>query len=143
MIKKDRLIKITQKLIRFDSSNPPGLEYECAKFIEKDMKSLGLDVKTVSYAPKRPNVIATLKGTLPRAQARKEAILITPHFDTVPVGDGWKYKPFGGEIVGGKIYGRGTSDDKGNTAACLEVMRSLVEDGVQAQEGCHYGSNRG
>lgn len=134
MIKKDRLIKITQKLIRFDSSNPPGLEYECAKFIEKDMKSLGLEVKTVAYAPKRPNVIATLKGTLPRAQARKEAILITPHFDTVPVGDGWKYKPFGGEIVGGKIYGRGTSDDKGNTAACLEVMRSLVEDGVKLKK---------
>lgn len=134
MINKDRLIKLTQKLIRFDSSNPPGLEYECAKFIEKDMRSLGLEVKTVSYAPKRPNVIATLKGTLPRAQAKKEAILLTPHFDTVPVGSGWKYKPFGGEIVGGKIYGRGTSDDKGNTAACMEVMRSLVEDGVRLKK---------
>ncbi len=98
------------------------------------MRSLGLEVKTVSYAPKRPNVIATLKGTLPRAQAKKEAILLTPHFDTVPVGSGWKYKPFGGEIVGGKIYGRGTSDDKGNTAACMEVMRSLVEDGVRLKK---------
>lgn len=134
MINKERLIKLTQKLVRFDSSNPPGLEYECAKFIEKDMRSLGLEVKTVSYAKNRPNVIATLPGKGPRAKAKREALLLTPHFDTVPIGDGWKYKPFGGEIKSGKIYGRGTSDDKGNTAACMEVMRSLVEDGVQLKK---------
>ncbi len=131
MIRKDRLVKLTQKLVRFDSSNPPGLEYECAKFIERDMRSLGLEVKTVSYAKNRPNIIATLRGQWPRARAKREAILLTPHFDTVPVGEGWKFKPFGGEIRNGRIYGRGTSDDKGNTAACMEVMRSLVEDGVK------------
>ena len=134
MINKKRLITLTQRLIRFDSSNPPGLEYDCAKFIEKDMKSLRLDVKLVSYAKNRPNVIATLKGQGARVKAKREAILITPHFDTVPVGTGWKYKPHGGQIVGGKIYGRGASDDKGNTAACMEVMRSLVEDGVRLEK---------
>ncbi len=134
MIKKDRLVKLTQNLIRIDSSNPPGLELECSKFIEKDMKSLGLEVKTVSYAKNRPNVIATLKGSWPRAKAQKEAILLTPHFDTVPTGTGWKFKPFGGEIHEGKIYGRGASDDKGNTAACMEVLRSLVEDGVKLKK---------
>ncbi|MCB9721338.1 MAG: ArgE/DapE family deacylase [Candidatus Omnitrophica bacterium] len=133
MIRKDRLVKLTQKLVRFDSSNPPGLELDCARFIEKDMRSLGLEVKTVSYAKNRPNVIATLKGTAPRAKAQREALLLTPHFDTVPVGEGWKFKPFGGEIRAGKIYGRGTSDDKGNTAACMEVMRSLVEDGIRLE----------
>jgi succinyl-diaminopimelate desuccinylase len=120
-----------QKVIAINSENPPGNEWALAQFIEKDMKSLkGVEVKTYTYAKKRPNVIATLKGTLPRAQAKKGAILITPHFDTVPIGEGWKQNPLGGKIVGNKLYGRGASDDKCNLASSLEIMRSLVEDGV-------------
>lgn len=131
MINKERLIKLTQKVISINSENPPGNEYALAKFIEKDMRSLGLQVKTYTYAKKRPNIVATLEGSWPRAKAAKEAILLTPHFDTVPIGKGWKVKPLGGEIKNGKLYGRGASDDKGNLASCMEVMRSLVEDGAQ------------
>lgn len=131
MVKKDRLVKLTQRLLQFNSVNPPGNELEVARFIEKDMRSLGLDVKMVSYAKDRPNVIATLKGTWSRKKAAAEAILITPHIDTVPFGSGWKFDPVGGEISKGRIYGRGASDDKGNTAVGMEAIRSLVEDGVR------------
>lgn len=134
MINNTRLIKLLQKVISINSENPPGNELKLAKFIEKDMRSLGLHVKTYTYAKNRPNIVATLKGTLPRKKAAKEAILITPHFDTVPIGKGWKYKPLGGEIKNGKLYGRGASDDKGNLASCMEVMRSLVEDGVKLKK---------
>ena len=151
MVKKDRLIRLTQKVISYNSENPPGNEWLLSKFIEKDMRSLGLQVKTYTYAKGRPNIVATLKGSLPRARAAKEAILITPHFDTVPIGKGWKYKPLGGQIRNGKLYGRGASDDKGNLASCMEVMRSLVEDKVKLgkdvimaatadeETGSHYG----
>lgn len=134
-----------------NSENPPGNEGALAKFIEKDMRSLRLDVKTYIYAKGRPNIVATLRGTWPRPKAAREAILLTPHFDTVPIGKGWKLKPFGGQIKGGKLYGRGASDDKGNLASCLEVMRSLVEDKVKLKKdvimaatvdeetGSHYG----
>lgn len=132
MIKENRLIKLLQKIVSFNSENPPGNELPLAKFIEKDMRSLkGVEVKTYTYDKNRPNVVATLKGSLPRAQAQKGAILITPHFDTVPIGKGWKYPPLDGKIVNGKMYGRGTSDDKCNTAISMEIMRSLVEDKVQ------------
>lgn len=134
MINADRLLRLTQKLIAFDSCNPPGGELACSRFIEKDMLSLGLDVKTYAYVKDRPNVVATLKGTWPRARAKREAILLTPHFDTVPFGQGWRTDPLGGEIKGGRLYGRGASDDKGNCASCMEVMRSLVEDGVRLQK---------
>ncbi len=131
MVKKDRLIKLTQKLLQFNSVNPPGNELEVARFIEKDMRSLGLDVKMISYAKNRPNVIATMRGSWPRKKASQEAILITPHIDTVPFGTGWKFNPTGGEIHKGRIYGRGASDDKGNAAVGMEALRSLVEDGVK------------
>jgi acetylornithine deacetylase/succinyl-diaminopimelate desuccinylase-like protein len=49
MINKSRLIKLTQKVLQFNSVNPPGNEWDVAQFIIKDMKSIGLDVKTVSY----------------------------------------------------------------------------------------------
>jgi len=116
MINKSRLIKLTQKVISYDSQNPPGNELALAKFIEKDMRWLGLDVKTYIYAKNRPNIVATLRGTWPRKKAAREAILLTPHCDTVPIGTGWKFKPFSGQINAGKIYGRGASDDKGNLA---------------------------
>ncbi len=128
MINKNRLTKLTQSLLRINSVNPPGNELEISNFIARDMRSLGLDVKTVSFQKNRPNVIATLKGCLPRKQAAAQAVLITPHIDTVPFGTGWTFDPLGGTISRGRVYGRGASDDKGNCACCMEVMRSLVED---------------
>jgi len=130
MIDKKSLINWTRQVIAINSENPPGREEELARFIEKQMKALGLEVKTYAYAPRRPNVVVTLKGSWPRAKAHREAILITPHIDTVPIGSGWTVDPLGGQIRQGKIYGRGASDDKGNLASCLAVMKSLVEDKV-------------
>ncbi len=134
MINKARLIKLTQKVISINSENPPGNELALARFIEQDMRFLGLEVKTYAFAKNRPNIVATLKGTWPRAKAAREAILLTPHFDAVPIGKGWKFNPLGGQIAHGKIYGRGASDDKGNLACCMEVMRSLVEENARLKK---------
>lgn len=129
MINKKRLTELTRKLINIDSANPPGNELAISRLVEKDLLSLGLKVKTYCFAPRRPNVIGTLKGVFP-AKVKRQSLLITPHVDTVPFGSGWRYDPLGGQIVKGRIYGRGATDDKGNLACCLEVMRSLVEDKV-------------
>ena len=133
MINKDRLITILTKLLRINSVNPPGNEVAVADFVARDLKSIGLDIKIYSYAKNRPNVVATLKGTWPRAKAAREALLITPHYDTVPFGEGWKFDPLGATIQKGRIYGRGASDDKGNCAVGMEALHSLVEDGVRLQ----------
>ncbi|MFA5059870.1 MAG: ArgE/DapE family deacylase [Candidatus Omnitrophota bacterium] len=134
MINKKRLTALTQKLIGINSENPPGREWDIAEFIRKDMLSLGLDVKTYTFQKKRPNIVATLRGKLPRKVASSQAILLSPHIDTVPAGKGWRFGPFSGKIHQGKIYGRGASDDKGNLACCMEVLRSLMEDGVSFQK---------
>lgn len=129
MISRPRLIKLTQRLIQINSENPPGNEVAIARFVEKDMKSLGLKTSVKTFSKNRLNVIATLKGT--HSQASKNAILITPHMDTVPAGTGWSVNPFGGIVKNGCIYGRGVTDDKGNLACAMEVMRSLVEDKIK------------
>lgn len=131
MINKSRLVTLTRKIIQIDSQNPPGNEVSIARFIKNDLAGFGLEIKTISFKKNRPNLIVTLKGNLPRSRAAKEAILITPHYDTVPIGKGWKFPPHSGQIDKGRIYGRGASDDKGNLACSLEVIKSLSEDKVK------------
>ena len=133
MINKDRLITILTKLLQINSANPPGNEVVVADYVARDLKAIGLDIKIYSFAKNRPNVVATLKGTWPRAKAARQALLITPHYDTVPFGEGWKFDPLGAQIHKGRIYGRGASDDKGNCAVGMEALHSLVEDGVRLQ----------
>ncbi len=58
-----------------------------------------------------------------------ETMGILAHLDVVPAGDGWEQDPFGAEIIGGKMYGRGTSDDKGPAVAALFAMRAVLDAG--------------
>ena len=52
------------------------------------------------------------------------------HLDVVPAGNGWEHDPYGAEIVGNLMYGRGTQDDKGPTIAVYYAMKILKELGV-------------
>ena len=60
----------------------------------------------------------------------RDALAILAHLDVVPVGDGWVRDPFGAQRIDGKIFGRGTSDDKGPAVAALYAMRAVKEAGV-------------
>ncbi len=60
----------------------------------------------------------------------KDALAILGHLDVVPVGDGWTKQPFSAEITDGKIFGRGTADDKGPVAAALYAMKAVQLSGV-------------
>lgn len=56
-----------------------------------------------------------------------EMIAVLGHLDVVPEGDGWTYPPYAAEIHDGKIYGRGTTDDKGPTIGALYALKTLKE----------------
>jgi succinyl-diaminopimelate desuccinylase len=58
-----------------------------------------------------------------------ETLGMPVHLDVVPVGDDWSYNPFSAEIVDGKIYGRGTTDNKGAVAAVYSAMKALKDSG--------------
>ena len=122
MINKNRLIKLTQGLIRIDSQNPPGNEYKIAQFVKKRLEGIGLKVRCYEFSKRRTNVVGLLK---PRGA--RFSLLISPHLDTVPAGGNWKFDPFAAKIYKGKIYGRGATDCKGNLAIGIEALESLVE----------------
>lgn len=125
MINKNRLIKLTQKLIRIKSENPGSDEYDIARFIKKYLNRMGLKAKIYEFKKRRSNVIASLKG-----KDTQRSLLLSPHLDTVPVGRNWRFLPFGAVIHNNRIYGRGASDCKGNLAVAIEVINSLIEDRI-------------
>ncbi len=57
------------------------------------------------------------------------------HLDVVPLGDGWTHDPLGGEIENGRMYGRGTTDDKGPALCALYAMRAVKEAGIPLKDG--------
>ena len=125
MINKKRLIRLTQQLIRIDSSNPPGDEFLIARFVKKYLGKLGVKAKIYEFKKKRSNIVASLEG-----KSKLHSLLITPHLDTVPSGKSWHLDPFLAKINNGRIYGLGATDCKGNLACGLEAINSMIEDKI-------------
>ena len=61
----------------------------------------------------------------------EEMLGILCHLDIVPAGDDWSYPPFAGEIADGKMYGRGTLDNKGPVIASLYAMKVIQDLGIE------------
>jgi acetylornithine deacetylase/succinyl-diaminopimelate desuccinylase family protein len=77
-------------------------------------------VTTQQVMPGRSNVVGRLRGT------GGPVLAFNTHMDTVPEGNGWSQDPFGGQIIEGQLYGRGSVDAKGPLAAFLAAIEALV-----------------
>lgn len=75
----------------------------------------------------RPNVIGIWKGT-----GGGKSLILNSHIDSVTVEplEEWTHDPFGSEIIDGRMYGRGVSDDKGGIVAAMEAVRCLIDLGI-------------
>ena len=117
---KDDIVKFHQQMIQMPSENPPGKYKEISKFIETKMSEFGLSTKN-----KRNNVIGEL------GNENGPTLIFNAHYDTVEKFKGWKRDPFGGEIIDGKIYGRGSSDDKSSVCAEIFAAKALINAGIK------------
>lgn len=55
----------------------------------------------------------------------EETVGVLGHLDVVPLGEGWKCDPFGAEIHGGRLYGRGVLDDKGPVIGAIYALKAI------------------
>jgi len=127
-LKKQELVRLTQDLIRIPSVRREGeKEEKVALFLARLLEEEGLDVVIEAVEPGSPNVIAVLHG-----QEEGPCLMFEGHTDVVTEGDvsEWKYGPFEGRVTGGRIYGRGACDTKGNLAAAVEAVLAISRSGV-------------
>ncbi|MDR3264504.1 MAG: YgeY family selenium metabolism-linked hydrolase [Synergistaceae bacterium] len=108
------LIAFAQALVRTRSLS--GGEGDVARLTEAKMKELGYDEV---FIDRIGNVVGKM-GT-GRIGNGEKTLLFDSHMDTVEVVDAeeWKYPPFGGDIVDGRLYGRGSVDMKSALAAAV------------------------
>jgi succinyl-diaminopimelate desuccinylase len=131
LVDRDRLLSRLQTLVRTESENPPGNEYDVAHLVAGSCRALGLDVSVHESEPNRPSVVARWSGGL------GPTVGYCSHYDVVPAGDRslWSVDPFGAEVSDGRLHGRGSSDAKGPMAAALEAVEVLKAAGFEP-EGC-------
>jgi len=118
------LVALAQRLVRVAGENPPGEEAATAASLASECRAHGLEVAVDEVAPGRPNVVARLAG------GDEPGLLLLGHTDVVPAGDGWTFTPFAGDVVEGRLRGRGSADMKGGLAAAVLAMAALARAGV-------------
>jgi len=113
-------------LVRFDTTNPPGNELPAAEYLRDVLAREGFEPTVLESAPNRGQLIVRLRGT-----GESSPLLLLSHLDVVPVErDKWEHDPFGGEVVDGVIWGRGTIDTKELTAMQLMVLLLLKRQSI-------------
>src|SRR5437879_406677 len=122
----EECIRHLQKLVRLDTSNPPGNEIMAAEYIRGELEAAGVAREIVESASGRANLRAVLKG-----DGSERPLLLMSHLDVVPVEpEFWTHPPFSGDIADGYVWGRGTVDMKQWTAWHLTVFLALARSGV-------------
>ncbi len=128
--RRDDLIALTQDLIRIPTLNPPGDNYrEICEYLDKRLQGRGFQTElirahgTPGDSDKYPrwNIVARREGT-----AKGDCVHFNSHIDVVEVGSGWTTEPFGGDLIDGKIYGRGACDMKGGLAASIIAVEAFI-----------------
>ncbi|OQY97507.1 MAG: hypothetical protein B6D35_14875 [Candidatus Brocadia sp. UTAMX2] len=119
------IVDLACKLINAKTENPPGDEILAVRIVEDFFQSLRIPCKIFEKVKNRANIVGYLggKGEWPSAPT----LLVACHLDVVSAGDDWKRNPFEAWIEDGRIYGRGSSDNKGQMASMMAVARFLKE----------------
>jgi succinyl-diaminopimelate desuccinylase len=130
-IDRDELIRFTRDLVRIPSIFCPGTaegnEARAAQYVADYLEGNGFDVRVEEVSRDRPNVWALWSGDRPG-----KTLIFEGHTDVVTEGraEEWNYSPFGAELVGSRIYGRGSCDTKGNLAAAVMAVKAIKDAGV-------------
>ena len=134
---EDYIVDVMRRVIAVDTCVPPGLNYDkLIDQVEPDFKKFGFQTERVvlpedkvkqiplELSGPRTNLVAKLNNGKPPLSAYA-------HMDVVPIDEPWTQDPFAGEIVDGKMYGRGTVDMKYAIACFLGAVKVINEMGLE------------
>ena len=123
-------VALLQRLIRFNTTNPPGNELPLARYVEGLLTAERIETQLLVPAVNRAAIVARIRGN-----GNARPVMMLAHMDVVGVeADKWSCDPFGGIVRDGYLYGRGAIDDKGmlaaNIMAMLLIQRTVIAAGM-------------
>jgi acetylornithine deacetylase/succinyl-diaminopimelate desuccinylase-like protein len=144
----EHAFRLCQRLLRIDTTNPPGNELPAAELLAEELSGAGLEPVVLQSAPGRGNVVTRLRGT-----GEKPPLLLTAHLDVVEADPlAWDHPPFCGEVHDDCLWGRGAIDMKNMAAMSVAILTRLAREGVKPKRdlifagvadeeaGCRHGS---
>jgi len=124
---RESLDRLAAELVSIPSVNPRDGqvgegqgEAEVAALVHARLTEAGIQCELKEAAPGRPSVVARIPGQ------SDEAVWFDAHLDTVSA-EGMAFEPFAARIEGGKLYGRGSADDKASVASMVAAMISVAQ----------------
>ena len=137
---QDGLEQLLRELVAFrtesqakEAVNFPEQARRCIAYVGDFLGGLGFEIEGWDVGPSatfeaHPLIVARLPGS-----GGGRSLAFNAHVDVVPVGDreGWSQDPFGGTVVDGRLYGRGTTDMKGGLAAAMWATKVALEQGLR------------
>ncbi len=128
----DEQVRFLQELIRVPTDTPPGNNAPHAERTGELLSAMGYDAE--KYAIPQADVAAAGLQSITNLVVRRKfgtdekkgiTVLLNAHGDVVPPGEGWTHDPYGGEIEGGKIYGRAAAVSKCDFSSFTFALRAL------------------
>ncbi len=124
--------EVLQRLIRFNTVNPPGNEREAIEYLEAYVREAGFETELLAADPERPNLVATLTG----ASEDGPTMVYLGHVDTVLAhAEDWRHGPWAADLADGYVWGRGAVDMKNQVAAEAVAAVTLARSGWRPARG--------
>ncbi|OGD55004.1 peptidase [Candidatus Bathyarchaeota archaeon RBG_13_60_20] len=121
---RDEIVGFLRGFLRARSPNPPGDTRDACRYVTDYLDSRGVGYDVVGPDAEKPNIVSGFKAARPGRR-----LILNGHMDVFPVGsgEGWSRDPWGGELVDGRVYGRGACDMKAGTTASIYTYLALRE----------------
>ena len=124
-------IEVLQRLVRFNTVNPPGDEREAIEYLEQYLTQAGFATEILGATPERTNLIADLHG-----EQDGPTLCFLGHVDTVLAQAAeWTHDPWSGDVIDGFLWGRGALDMKSQVAAEAVAGAALARGGWRPARG--------
>jgi acetylornithine deacetylase/succinyl-diaminopimelate desuccinylase-like protein len=123
------VVDLLRRLIRVDTTNPPGNETAAAELLRDYLEAAGVACELYAKVPERANLVARIPG-----RGGGPSLALLSHTDVV-LADAreWQRAPFGADLVDGEVWGRGTLDMKGEVAASAVALATLAREGWRGE----------
>jgi succinyl-diaminopimelate desuccinylase len=134
----DEEVRFLQELVRVPSDTPPGNNAPHAERTADLLKAFGFDAER--HAVPASTVHAAGLETITNLVVRRKygpgrTVAMNAHGDVVPPGDGWTHDPYGGEVEGGRLFGRAAAVSKCDFATFTFATRALEALGAPLKGG--------